>query len=120
MSPTYAGADLSAKKGYAVKIDGSGNAIVVSALTDVPFGILENAPTSGKLATITRTGPTKAVLGTGGATKGQLLGPAADGRLIARALGTDTTKYVCAVCDQTGSAGELVDVEVIPVPFRAS
>lgn len=117
-NPILAGADLRLKKGYAVKIS-AGTAILVAAVTDVPYGILENAPNTGEKCTITRTGSTKAVIGAGGVTRGQRLGSAADGRLVPYVEGTDITKYINAVAEQDAAAGQLADVELIAVPHRA-
>jgi hypothetical protein len=39
-----ASADLSAKQYYAVKISGVGTVTVCAATTDIPCGILQNAP----------------------------------------------------------------------------
>lgn len=117
--PILAGADLRLKKGYAVKVS-AGTAILCAAVTDVPYGILENTPNTGELCTITRDGATKAVIGAGGVTRGQRIGTAADGRLVTKTEGTDLTHYICGIAEETAAAGQLADVVLIPVPHRAT
>lgn len=117
--PYAAGADLSAKQFFAVQDDGSGNAIAISADTQVPIGILQNKPTSGKSCSIDFSGVSKAILG-GNVVKGDLLGPTTTGALVKRTLGTDLTKYVCARAGAAGSSGDIIPVVLIPVPFRAT
>jgi len=54
-----AGADLSALQYTFVKLNASGQAVAVSAINDVVIGVLQNAPTSGKVAEVTVHGVTK-------------------------------------------------------------
>jgi hypothetical protein len=56
-----AGADLSALQYTFVKLNSSGEAIAVAAATDVPIGVLQNAPTSGQEAEVLVVGGTKLV-----------------------------------------------------------
>ena len=114
-----AAADLSAKLGYCVKQSAPGQVNLCTAVTDVPFGILENKPTSGRPATVTRVGRTKAVIGAT-VTAGDLLGPDATSRLVKKTPGTDITNYVHAFAGESGTVGQLIDVELIPVPHRAA
>ena len=67
-----AGADLSAKQYTFVKLDSSGQAVAAAAATDIPIGVLQNAPTSGQEAEVLVVGGTKIVAGAAiaeGATK---------------------------------------------------
>jgi hypothetical protein len=50
-------ADQSAYEGYFVELDGSGNAAVCNAATDIPLGvILDGEPTTGKTSIAVATG----------------------------------------------------------------
>lgn len=87
-----ASADLSAKQYYAVKISGSRTVTVCAATTDIPIGILQNAPTSGQAAEVCVIGHTK-VNSDGVITRGTPVGTSADGQIVTYVAGTDTTKY---------------------------
>ena len=58
-----AGADLSALQYNFVKINSSGQAVACAAATDIPVGVLQNAPTSGQEAEVLIVGGTKIVAG---------------------------------------------------------
>jgi hypothetical protein len=58
-----AGADLSAAQYKFVKLNSSGQAVLCSAVTDRPIGVLQNNPTSGLEAEVTVSGGTKVVAG---------------------------------------------------------
>lgn len=90
-----AGADLSTKQYYFVKLNADNQVIVCAAATDVPIGVLQNKPdASGKAAEVCAIGVTK-VNSDAALTAGNLIGPAADGQADAKTAGTDTTEYVC-------------------------
>lgn len=102
-----ASADLSAKQYYAVKVSGAGTVTVCAAVTDVPIGILQNAPTSGKAAEVMISGISK-VNSDAALSRGNLIGTAADGQLAAYTAGTDTTKYIVGqVIEASANAAEL-------------
>lgn len=103
-----AGADLSAKQYYAVKLS-SGEAVVCDGVTDLPFGILQNAPASGEMAEVLVLGESK-VNANGALAVDNLIGTAADGQLAAYTPGTDTTKYIIGRVTPggtTSNAGEI-------------
>ena len=61
-----AGADLSALQYRAVKLNSSGNVVVIAAITDIIIGILQNKPASGEpaeIAPISAGGVSKLILG---------------------------------------------------------
>lgn len=62
-SGTTAAADLSAKQYLGVKLSAARAVNVVAASTDVPYGVLQNKPTSGQAADVCLFGLTKAVAG---------------------------------------------------------
>jgi len=100
-----AAADLSAKQFYFVKVDSNGKAAVCAAATDVPIGVLQNDPTSGKIAEITVIGLTK-ISSDAALNEGDLIGTSADGQADAKTPGTDTTNYVVGqMVTATGAAG---------------
>lgn len=105
-----AGADLSAAQFKFVKLNSSGQAIVCAAVTDIPVGILQNKPTSGREATIMVSGVSK-VQGDADLTKGDQVGTSADGQCAAYVAGTDTTKYpVGQVLKDNSTAGGLATI----------
>jgi hypothetical protein len=83
-----AGEDLSAKQFHFVKIDnGDGEVVAVSAATDRPIGVLQNAPTAGQAAEVTIVGGTKVECG-GSASFGQPLFSSASATAVTLAFGT--------------------------------
>lgn len=100
-----AAADLSGKQYYFVKESAAGKVTVCAAATDVPIGVLQNAPTSGQQARVMTLGVSK-VSSDAALTLGLLIGTSADGQADAKAPGTDTTEYVCGrVTRASGAAG---------------
>lgn len=115
-----AGADLSAAQYKFVKIS-SGQAVLCAAATDVPIGVLQNAPLSGQEAEITVIGGTK-IVGSASIAAGALIGTTSAGKAVALTVGTDTTKYVAgAIISAPGADGE-VGTAVIncATPHRAA
>ena len=88
-----AAADLSALQYTFVKLNSSGQVAAAAAATDIPIGVLQNAPTSGQEAEVLVVGGTKIVAGAA-IGEGALVGTSATGRAVALVAGTDTTKYV--------------------------
>lgn len=88
-----AGADLSAKQFYFVKLNAAKQVIVCAAATDVPIGILQNKPAaSGEDAIVRFFGHSK-VSANASLTAGNLIGTSSDGQADAKTPGTDTTEY---------------------------
>lgn len=116
-----AGADLSALQYYYVKLSTTDTVVVCAAATDVPIGILQNAPTSGQEAVIMATGISK-VNSNAALSIGNLIGTAADGQADAKTAGTDTTEYVVGVVlEASSAAGELATCTVNTLnPHRAA
>ena len=88
-----AAADLSSKQYTFVKLDSSGQAAAASGATDIPIGVLQNAPTAGQEAEVLVVGGTKIVAGAA-IGEGALVGTSSAGKAVALVAGTDTTKYV--------------------------
>ena len=107
-----ASADLSAKQFYFVKISGDRTVTVCSAVTDIPIGVLQNAPTSGQAAEVCVIGHTK-VSSDGTLTRGTPIGTSSDGQAVTYAAGTDTTKYLVGQgLSSTTTAGHIVEAYV--------
>ena len=107
-----AGADLSSSQFLAVKANGTSRQVVLASTGgEAITGILENNPLSGAAATVAFDGFTKAQIGTGGVTAGNLLmTEAATGKLVVKT----STNVVVAVAHETVAAGGIGLVRVIP------
>ncbi len=103
-----AGADLSALQYTFVKQNSSNQVVAVAADTDIPIGVLQNAPTSGQEAEILVVGGTKLKAGAT-VTQGThfALGTTAAGAATPRAV-TDTTKYVLGVPLSSAASGDIM------------
>lgn len=88
-----AGADLSAKQYFLVKINTSGQAVLCAAATDKPIGVLQNSPTSGQEASVLVVGGTK-IVASASLDEGVLIGTTAAGKAGAKTPGADTTNFV--------------------------
>jgi hypothetical protein len=89
-----AGADLSGQQHRFVKLNASGQAVAITAVTDIPVGILQNKPKGvGNPATVMVAGISK-VIGAADLSMGNLVGASNDGRAAAYTGGVDTTKYI--------------------------
>lgn len=117
-----AGADLSAKQYYFVKLSAANTVDVCSGATDIPIGILQNDPTSGQEAVV-------ALLGGGGISKvssnealtvGWMVGTSSDGQADRKIPGTDTTEYMCGqVITATTAAAGFAEV-ALEAPRKAT
>jgi hypothetical protein len=106
-----AGADLSAKQYTFVKLSGTG-VISAAAATDVPIGVLQNAPTSGKTAEVSIDGVTK-LKASAAISVGALIGTTSTGLAVALTAGTDTTKYVLGqAITAAGAANDIITVAI--------
>jgi hypothetical protein len=101
-----AGADLSAKQYYCVKLNSSGKAVLASVAGESVVGILNNKPTSGVAAQIMAQGVSKAIVGTAGVTANSPVAVDANGAIV-NAAGSDV---VVGVALETGTLAQLVPV----------
>jgi len=107
-----AGGDLSALQYTFVKLNSSGEAVAAAAATDIPIGVLQNAPTSGQEAEVLIVGGTKIVAGAA-ISEGALVGTSSTGKAVALVAGTDTTKYVVGtLLTESGASGDIVTAVV--------
>lgn len=102
-----ASADLTAKQYYFVKISGDNTVTVCAAVTDVPIGVLQNAPDDGEAAEVVCIGVTK-ISGDEDLTAGDAIGSSSDGQAQVVTVGTETTVYLAGrVLYGNGAAGGL-------------
>jgi hypothetical protein len=107
-----AAADLSSKQYTFVKLNSSGEAAAAAAATDIPIGVLQNAPTAGQEAEVLVVGGTKIVAGAA-IGEGALVGTGSTGKAVALVAGTDTTKYVVGtLLTESGADGDIVTAVV--------
>lgn len=116
-----AAADLSAQQYKFVKIDTNGKCAAIAAATDLPCGVLQNAPTAGQAATIMRDGISK-VQADAAITPSQIIGTSADGQADVKIPGTDLTEHaVGQVLVGAGVAGNLATIIFnCAIPNRAT
>jgi hypothetical protein len=116
-----AGADLSALQYNFVKINSSGQAVACAAATDIPVGVLQNAPTSGQEAEVLVVGGTKIVAGAA-IGEGAQVGTGSTGKAVALTAGTDTTKYVAGtLLTESAADGNIVTAVInCANPHRAA
>jgi len=107
MMTRTAGADLSAKQYYAVKVNSSGQ-VVLAGAGENAIGVLQNKPASGQAAQIMVLGESKAVYGAS-VTAGQNLAADASGKLVPAA----GEAAVLAVALESGSADEIHTVLLV-------
>ena len=116
-----AGADLSGKQYYFVKLNASGEAVVCDAVTDRPVGVLQNKPIAGRTAEITVIGVTK-VSSDAGITAGAAIGTSVDGQAVTKTIGTDTTNFVVGQMLTTTGAADVIGTAIVncAAPTRAA
>ena len=107
-----AGADLSAKQYFFVKMSADNTCVLCSGATDVPIGVLQNSPISGGEASVTVIGGTK-VVASASIAAGVKIGTDSSGKADAKVAGTDTTEYtVGQVLLAAGGDGEFLTAVV--------
>ena len=110
-----AAGDLSSSQYKLVKLDGDGKVVIVAATTDIPVGVLQNAPASGGTASVLVCGVSK-VSADAAIDEGVMLKTSADGQVTsismdaAHAADETHTATLCIGVAYTaaGGAGELI------------
>lgn len=92
MHSRRAAGDLTAKQYHFVKLDSNGDVVICAGATDVPYGVLQNAPDEGETAEIMLLGISK-VKADGTIAVGALIGTSADGQADSKTVSTDSTEY---------------------------
>jgi hypothetical protein len=117
---TYAAsADLSSYQYFLMKRHTTQDqCALVSAVTDVPIGLLQNKPAAiGRAASIMAIGKSKAnVEATTDIGIGDKLGPNTDGRLIKKTADKDVC---CAIAEEvaTSATGDIISVTIFPAAW---
>ena len=109
MLVTYQAAqDLSGQQFRFVKLDANGQIAPITAVTDIPIGVLQDKPSAqGRAGAVMLDGISK-VVGGANLAKADQVGPDAQGRAVAYVAGTDTTKYKCGqILEDNSVAGGL-------------
>lgn len=109
-----AAADLSSNQYNFVKLDSTGKAAAVTATTDRPIGILQNAPTLGQEAEVLVVGGSKLVAG-GAIGEGAVIGTSAAGKGSALTIGgtSGTAFYILGTSLDEVSAANSVSTVVV-------
>jgi hypothetical protein len=105
-----------------VKQNSAGSVVAVAAATDIPIGVLQNAPTSGQEAEVLVTGGTKLKAGAT-ITLGThfILGTTSAGAATPLTAGTDTTKYILGAPLATAASGDIMSAIInCAAPGRAA
>lgn len=104
-----AGADLSAKQFYAVKLNSAGE-VVLAGDGELSIGLLQNKPVSGEACEIDMDGISKAVMGGTTANANTKLASDGNGKLITAASG----KHVVAILlAPSAVSGDILSVKVV-------
>jgi len=105
-----AGADLSAKKYYIVKLDSAGAVVLAAAATDAIVGVLQNKPQSGEAAVYAFGGTTKVILG-GTVAVGAWVTSDGNGKGVATTTDGDVTigRYIGTAA---GASGDIAEVQM--------
>ncbi len=104
--------DLSTKQYYGVDMVSTRKVELHDAVTDIPIGVLQNAPESGQEAEVLIIGRTPVVLAENIASLPQLMRFDDNGKAAAFDVDTDTTAYCAGQFLETGSTGEIVEAIV--------
>lgn len=103
------GADLSAKRYYAVKLNTAGD-IVLAGAGESAIGILQTPEAQGRPATVMELGLSFAVLGANVDNAGVNLTPDANGKLVTAG---PTDAVVASTVQASGKADEIVPVNLV-------
>lgn len=116
-----AAADLRTKQYHFVKLDNTGKVAAITAITDKPYGVLQNKPNTGEEAEVVVIGVTK-VIADSAIAAADSIGTSNDGQADTIAQGTDTTVYVVGQCIlAAGAAGRVGTIVVnCASPARAA
>ena len=110
-----AAADLSAAQFHAVKISGSWQVDLADAATDVPVGILMDAPRNGQPASVASTGDVAKAKCSGAVTAGTYLAVdlATSGKLgRVTAAPAAANAYIVGIALEAGADGDVINLYV--------
>ncbi len=101
-----AGADLSTKQFYVVKLNSSGQ-IVLAGDGEAAYGILQDKPASAAVGAVAVAGQSLAVLG-GTVAAGAKVASNASGQVVTATTG----EYVIGTCTEGGAVNEVRSIEI--------
>ena len=104
-------ASLATKQYYGVKLTGNRQVNIFTANTDIPCGVLQNAPGSGEEAEVLVIGRTPVKL-SDTLVAGEPIYFHSDGTAKKWTPGTDITKYCAGYITIGGSTGELAEAMI--------
>ena len=125
-SPCYkipglvAGENLAAAQYRFVKLSANNTVVRCDAITDVPIGVLQNAPAAGDAAEVLAIGVSKVRVGAGNIVANNIIGTDRDGHADVKAVGVDTTHYGVGICVEGAEAGHIGSVFINITPNRAA
>jgi len=103
-----AGEDLSSSQYMFVELVSQTNVELADAITDKVYGVLQNAPAAGEVATIKLRGETK-IVGSASLAIGTVVGPSTAGKAQAAVA----TQFPCGiVVEAPGADGDLGVIEL--------
>jgi hypothetical protein len=109
-----AAGDLTLKQYTWVRLTEVGQVNAITADTQQPFGVLQNAPAQGQAAQVAVDGVTfMKAGGTIDASANANIGPTTDGSAVARVIGTDVTKYRAAIALSDAASGDIFAAQLI-------
>jgi len=119
MITKQAGEDLSSFQFMAVTLESDGQVDAHDAVTDVPFGVLQNKPSAaGRGAEIMYMGRSKVEFGET-VVVGNLIRFGADSKAYIFVTDVDVTAFCAGTCTLGGAAGEIGDAIInCANPFR--
>jgi len=104
-----AGEDLSSSQYMFVTLETDDQVDLADAVTDIHYGVLQNAPAAGEVAEIMVTGESK-VVANGVLANGAIVGPATTGK-AQTAVATQFPSGI--VTSPSGADGDLAVIEII-------
>lgn len=113
-SQTTAGADLSAKQFYAVKLSAARAVNLMAASTDDCYGILQNKPTSGQAADVGIFGVSKAIAGAAISAGAKLMANSS-GKVITFVGGSANTLVGWAI-EAASADTQIITIRLAPQP----
>lgn len=109
-----AGADLSSKQYYAVKLASTaGEVIQANAVTDMVIGLVQNDPADGEPAIVACSGVARAISGDT-ITVGERLTVLSTGTLQGSSGGTASSQRIVGIALEAASSADFFSVLVIP------
>ena len=106
MNSVEAGENLSGTQVCGLTLESDNTVVRLDGVTDVPFGVLQNKPTSGKTAAVMVIGRTKVEFGET-VTVGAQIRFGANGKASIFQVDADVTAYCAGICKEGGDAGEI-------------